>query len=405
MQLGLLTVVAAATTYSRFILSPLQEAVRLSMRLSDNQIAVLQGPAMALPLALGVLPLGIAVDRYSRQCLLVLFVGLCIAGNLITALTSSFALLCLARGLIGLAVPATAITVLSMLADLYPPEARGRALMVTAIGQVAGMSIAFALGGNLLGRWDSEPTPWRWTLLALTAPLVLVMVLMWVVREPARTGVGVASPRTRGVIRELWAHRAPVLSLLAGGSLVAMVDTAVEIWATPTFSRTFELPPDRIGALMATSFLVSGIVGPVAGGTLSDRCLRTGGPKRAITALSILALLSVPASLFSVVTGVTMASLLLAAFVTMGSAISVMTAALYTVVVPNELRGLCMGISSVVAVPLSLGLAPLAVSGLSGAIGGPGQIGVALTIVCMLISVLGAVAFRVGKQYLSSAAL
>src|SRR6185312_349592 len=87
----------------------------------------------------------------------------------------------------------------------------------------------------------------------------------------------------------------------------------------------------------------------------------------------------------------------LAAFVTLGNAISVVQATLFTVVIPNELRGLCVGLSTTLGIPFSMGLSPLIVSVLSGALGGSAALGKALALMCVTISLLGAAAFAWGQ--------
>ena len=120
-----------------------------------------------------------------------------------------------------------------------------------------------------------------------------------------------------------------------------------------------------------------------------------------VAALSGIALLSVPAGLLGVAPGVLFTSVLLAAFVTIGNAIGVIQATLFTVVIPNELRGLCIGLSTTVGIPFSMGLSPLAVSFLSGTLGGPADLGKALAIMCVSVSLLGAAIFAWGQRYFS----
>src|SRR5882757_6868763 len=73
LQFILIVIGATIAAYSRFIVSPLQETIRQSMALNDNQIAFIQGPALALPMVLGAVPLGLLIDRHSRASLLMIF--------------------------------------------------------------------------------------------------------------------------------------------------------------------------------------------------------------------------------------------------------------------------------------------------------------------------------------------
>jgi len=398
-QFALLTVAAAAAAYAATAVNPLQEAMRASQALSDNQIAILQGPALASALVTAAVPLGLLVDRYSRARLLLAFALLDLVGTLFTALAPNFFTLILARCLIGLTATATTVTAFSLLADLYAPAHRGRASMVVVIGQFAGTAAAFALGGVLLTASGSAPDSWRWALVWLAAPLLLVALSMLAMREPARSGLEIKNPSARETFRELWRFRTVIAPLLAGLVMAEVAFRAVLVWAAPTFSRSFSLAPDRVGALMSSVVLVSGVLGSVAGGTLADYGERIGGPRRTMSILSILTLLSAPAAVFAVMPGVVSAGALFFVFMTVVGAILVVAVALLTVVVPNELRGLCMAVSAAANVLLGIGLAPVTVSLLSGLLGGPARIGTALSLTCVVTCLFGAGLFTCGVRH------
>src|SRR5207249_1508965 len=69
-QLLLLAAAMAAGGYVRTAISPLQETMRIALSMSDNQMALLQGPVIGIPITLAAVPLGLLIDRYSRVRLL-----------------------------------------------------------------------------------------------------------------------------------------------------------------------------------------------------------------------------------------------------------------------------------------------------------------------------------------------
>src|ERR1700743_2673301 len=91
----------AAAGFARTMISPLQEAIRVSMALSDNQMALLQGPVIGVPVALTAIPLGLLIDRHSRSRLLMTFASLSLVGSLLTAFAPNFVCLLLTRCLAG----------------------------------------------------------------------------------------------------------------------------------------------------------------------------------------------------------------------------------------------------------------------------------------------------------------
>jgi MFS family permease len=403
-HLALLTLAATAGVYARTTLGPLQETLSAALSLSDNQIALLQGPALALPLAASAIPLGLAIDRYSRVHLLLLATLINLAASVTTAIASSFVMLFVARCLVGLATPMSAVAAYSLLADIYPSAQRGRAIMTIVLGQAGGASLAFALGGSLLASAGAGADAWRQAMLWMAVPLAPVSILILLLREPSRSGGHASRPPVREIWPELWRYRGVLGTLVAGVAVVNLADGAAMIWAAPTLARNFDLPADRIGAILGTALLVSGVLGPVVGGALADVCQRTGGPRRTINVLCGLTALSVPASLFALMPGAASAGVPLTLFLALGAAISVMTTAVAIVVMPNELRGLCVTLKFAVGTLFGLGIAPFAVSFLSSALGGRAQIGASLAWVCVSTSLFGTMMFALGKRYFPRAA-
>lgn len=402
LQLLLLAVAAWAVIYMRFALGPLQESLRRDLGLTDNQIAWLLGPAVAVPLALCAIPAGLIVDRYSRAPLFMIFLVIACGATVLTAVTSSLPLLILGRILVGMTVAVILVAAFSLVADLYEPSQRGRATMVLLIGEIGGAPAAFALGGTLLGMGGSITyfglEGWRWALLWMSAPLLVCALLMIGLREPPRTGVIVKKPPLRKVFPELWRYRGVVGTLLVARIMAWVGDGAVLIWGAPTFERNFGLSPQETGAIMAMVLLISGIVGPMLGGPLADFCQRRGGPRRTIAILSFLMLLSAPAALFGIMPSVTLASIALTVFLSVGFTGAAAGMAVATVIIPGEVRGLYISITFALGSLFSFALAPVLVSGLSTALGGQSMVGHALAIVGGITAVIGAIVFGVGRK-------
>lgn len=396
-QLLLLGAAAWAVTYARFSLGPLQEVARIDLDLSDNQIALLQGPAMALPMVLGAVPLGLVVDKYSRAPVVMLFVALSLAAIVLNGVTSSVALLVVSRALVGLSLSAVVIAAYSIVADLYGAAQRGRAIMAITMGEVVAAPAAFALGGALLATLGTGN--WRTALLWMSIPILVVTLSSFALREPPRTGVVTRNEPMREAWPRFWRYRSLVIPLLLARIMVWIADGGVMVWGAPSFTRTFALPPDRIGAIMATAFMISGVLGPLIGGPLADLCQRAGGPRRTVAAICILACLSVPAAFFIFIPHVTLAAVLLTVFLTLHFIIATMATTVAMVVIPGELRGLYTAVGVTVGALFSIGVAPVVVSGISGALGGAAMIGTALAIVCAATSTIGAVVFASGRRY------
>jgi MFS family permease len=237
-------------------------------------------------------------------------------------------------------------------------------------------------------------------MLWLCGPLAAAAVAMMGLRErPRYSAAEEAKLPIRTALAELWQHRSIMACLLAGKIFVGSAYSAVVTWAAPAFARTFHLPADRSGSTVAAALLVSGITGPLVGGLLADFCQRTGGPRRTMGALSVLALVCVPAGLFGIVPSLAAATVLLGLFATVTSLIGIAEMTLTTIVIPNHLRGLSLSVLIAVGLIFGVGLAPVAISLLSGAVGGPSMIGKALALLCSAVGAAGALAFAFARRY------
>jgi MFS family permease len=153
------------------------------------------------------------------------------------------------------------------------------------------------------------------------------------------------------------------------------------------------LAPSRVGSIMGSVLLASGLAGPIVGGVIADLAHGRGGTRYTLLALTGLSLVAVPSGLFACASSSLSASVLLVIFMSAAGAVIVAGTTLLTIVVPGELRGLCMALTSAAFLLLGFGVAPLLVSLLSGAMGGPLAIGKALAWVCASTSCFGAFAF------------
>lgn len=397
-QFLLLTGIATAALYARTAVSPLQEVMRTALGLSDNQMALLQGPALALAPIAFAMWLGLLVDRHSRVRLLLIFAVCNLVGTVLTALAPTFATLFAARCLIGLAHTGTSVAAFSLLADLFRPDERGRASMVVLIGQIVGTSAVFALGGALVARAGVGADAWRHTMLWLAVPLVLIIPLAMAMREPARCGGPIERSPVRQALAGLWGQRRVIAPILGGLVMTEIAMCGVFVWAAPTLSRNFSLSVEHVGSILSASVLAAGVLGSIAGGLLLDRCQRIGGPRLSLLTLAVLSALTVPSGLFPMAPGALSASVLLVIFLMIVDAAVTMTMALLTVVVPNEVRGLCLAAAIGLNTLFGVAVTPLIVSGLSGALGGAAMIGASLAIVCVVAGVLGTVLFALARR-------
>jgi MFS family permease len=387
--------------FCRMTLSALQEPLKAGLSLTDNQVSLVQGVAMALAAVLGVIPIGLLVDRVNRVRLLNIFFFLNFAGTVATALSAGFAELFFSRAVVGFSTAAVAVTALSLLADLFPRAQRGRGSMILGVGQTLGIAAAFAVGGALVVAFRSSDA-WRSATLVMSCPLLAAFLLSLLLREQERMEVALERPTLARSVGELWSFRGVYAPLLAGLIVAAGAGGAVLVWGVPTLSRSFGVSTGRGDSVMGAALLASGLLGPLIGGFAADRCLSTGkgGSSRAMALLAALAVLSSSLGLFAVAPGFGLASVGLTGFLLAGAVITTVSLTLITALLPNEIRGFSLAVLSVAQILFDTGLAPSLVSTLGGRLGGPASVGVALASVCVAAGAIAGVAFLVGRAYL-----
>lgn len=199
-------------------------------------------------------------------------------------------------------------------------------------------------------------------------------------------------------MRELWARRAFLGPLFAGQTSVVMADAAAGIWAAPVLERNFGVPPEQFAGWLGLIVLVAGIAGAILGGVAADLGQKTGRRGGLLMGAVIAAALGVPAALFPVMGDVTGFKLAIGLLVLCGSVTGLVTSVALTTLIPNEVRGLCIGAFIAIAGLIGFGIAPVLVTLVSGLLGGEGHLGTALAIVGVGVSALSVLAFALAMR-------
>ncbi|MFB4319319.1 MFS transporter [Actinomadura sp. 21ATH] len=336
--------------------------------------------AFALVCAVLAPVLGTLTARWPRRRILLIALGVYLAGNAATAVAPSFPLLVTAQMVAaagaGLFVPAAAVTA----AALVPAERRGRAIALVTTGFTAATALGAPIGTVLGGALGWRATVW---FLAGLAVLGMVFVLVLV---PGRVTV----PAPEGLGERLRPLRDPRALALMGTTLVGF--TAVYIPYT-YISAVFEPATGGDSGRLAVLLFLFGAVGALAnyaGGTLADRL---GGRAVASGAIALLtaALLVMPLATGS-----------LAAAAVMVVAYGVPAWALTT---PQQHRLIALDPASAsVYVSLNAAILYLAISlsGMAGAAGigwfGAGRLAPAAAVIALLALGLSELAHRLTRR-------
>jgi len=373
----LLAAVLFAGGMIRTVFSPLQEAAKLDLRLSDFAISLVQGLATGAPIALVSIPLAWVIDHGRRVRLLVALFAVCVVGTFWTAFATGLVSLFLARMLSALGASCAIPVIISLVADLCAPEKRGRAIVVLGLGTYAGAAAAFVLGGMLLTGLSNHPiaalagmAPWRGTHLLLGMAGSLLLFPLFLLREPARREVELHTTSLGPTMRALWAKRAFLFPLFAGQIGVSMADTAAGVWATPVLIRGYHLQPVAFAGWVGAILFVGGILGSILGGFGADLGQKTGRRGGILIAAVLATALGIPTALFPIMPSIGGFQILFFFLLLAGTITSVVASTTVAVLIPNEERGACMAAFSVISSIVGASVAPTIVTLLSTLMGG-----------------------------------
>ena len=398
----LLALVATVAFTALGSFGTVQESAKAELDLSDDALALIQGLGAAVPMVLFSVPVGILVDRRNRVRLTMGLAVLWTLGTLLTAFAPSAGWLTAARMLVGIGSTGSLTAALSLCADFCAPAQRGKAMLIVNLGKALGVALGFALTGWLFGLlsdhaapgWLADVAPWRSThvLLAMISAMLIVPLLL--LREPIRREVEASTNAPfRVVAAELWSRRAFLIPLFAGQIAVVMADVAAGVWVAPVLSRDFGLSPQEFAGWVGALMFGTGVAGAVLGGISADLGQKSKLRGGIILGAVIAAGLGIPAALFPLMPSITGFAIALGVLSLCGAVTGLVVSVALTVLLPNELRGLCIGAFIAVAGLIGFGLAPWIVPRVSAFMGGETMLAEALAIVGVSVSTLSFLAF------------
>jgi hypothetical protein len=133
----------------------------------------------------------------------------------------------------------------------------------------------------------------------------------------------------------------------------------------------------------------AGVLGALTGGIAADAGQKSARRGGILIGAIVAAVAAVPATLFPLAGSVPLFAGLLFAMLLGGTITGLITATALAVLLPNELRGLSVGVFLAVGGLVAFGIAPSLVTALSTLIGGEAMLGQALALVGFAVSVLG----------------
>jgi predicted MFS family arabinose efflux permease len=368
------------------LLAPLQEAAKADLGMNDMQLGLIIGTATAVPVAILSLPIAWMVDHGTRVKLLIVLTSLWALGTIATAFVPNFYGLFAARLVAGIGAGTAFPVVVSILADVCMPQKRGRSMLLISIGAWAGAAAAFAIGGSLFGYLEAHPTafvagmaPWRETHLIVGIAAALLVLPLFLMKEPERHEVEQTSVALKPALQAFWKRRKFLGPLFVGNFAGSLAEAAAALWIGSVLIRQYHQTPGQFGGWVGLVILGSGVIGSIIGGFTADaghKLKMRGGillPALIATAFSI------PASAYAIMPTVTGFAWVLFILLVGGTIVNLVNSAAIAVLIPNEERALSLAALKIVSTVVSGLVVPPVIIWMTTVMHGPTGIGRALT--------------------------
>lgn len=268
--------------------------IKMDLKLSDTQTALIIGFMAGLMNGLASLPISRIIDRYRRTFIIGL--GLVIAGlsSIATGLAFTAMGMLVARMLGGLGGAGHGPACYSMLGDLFSPIKLPKALSAMNIGFSYGLGLSFVLGGTLIYAVTKMPPvvwpvvgelrPWQVVFIIMGLPDLLWGLLVWfTLAEPKRRGLGVATSSAataetiplRQVFAYWWDNRAAFAPMYLGLACNCIAFGAAA-WMAEFYRRTFGWGIDKYAVTQGILLLILTPFFLLFGGWLAERFAKQG---------------------------------------------------------------------------------------------------------------------------------
>lgn len=291
--LVMLVLVAAFSYFDRFVFALALEPIKQDLNLSDSQLGLMTGFAFAAFYALAGIPIARWADRGNRVTISSVTVGLLSLAVFLCSFVTSFFQLLVARAGVAVGEAGSIPPAQSLIAEYFDRAERPRAMAI----YFANYSISMIIG-YLLGGWLLEQLGWRTTFMVIGIPGVVIA--LWVkltLREPRlqqdKTTIS-SQPSLLTTLTILWRQRT-FRQMLAAFCVAYFFSMGTSQWVAAFFMRSHGMSAAELGAWLALTWGVFGILGNFIGGYYAKR-YADRQERRQLRTLAFISILNVFAS-------------------------------------------------------------------------------------------------------------
>ena len=285
----MLTIAYIFSFVDRYILGLLIEPIKAEFDLSDRSIGWLLSAFTLIYGFVGIF-MGWLIDRGKRVWIVSIGVALWSVATIATGTAKNFTQLFAARMGVGVGEATLSPAAFSIIGDSFPTERRGKPIAFYSAALPVGAGIASLLSGAIIA-WTvasgnqslplfGELSPWRYTMIIVGLPGLLLALFFIFIKEPARRPVAasadvISGSGFRDAMKYIWDNRLLYLGFLSIiGTMTAIAYS--QGFLAPTFERTWGWSPQKYALVNGIALLILGPVNMLIMGALSDWWTKKG---------------------------------------------------------------------------------------------------------------------------------
>ncbi len=285
----MLTIAYIFSFVDRYILGLLVEPIKAEFALSDIEIGWLLSAFTIIYGVVGIF-MGWLIDRGRRMWIVSIGVALWSAATVATGMAKNFVQLFIARMSVGVGEATLSPATFSMIGDSFPPERRGKPIAFYSSALPIGAGVASlvsagiiawaASGGSQSLPFFGELSPWRFTLIVVGLPGILLALFFLFMKEPVRRPAPESEQTVGGSgFMDALRYLRDNFALYAGVILIVCCMTAIAYsqgLLPSTFERTWGWSPQKYALINGIALLIIGPINMMIFGSLSDRMTGKG---------------------------------------------------------------------------------------------------------------------------------
>jgi len=400
------------STIDRGMLALVIDPVRQDLGVSEMQIALLQGFAFSIFYVTVGLPMGIIADVVNRRRLLIIGIFVWSAATIAGGFAQGFGSMFASRLFIGVGEAVLGPCAVTMISDLFPAERRGRPMAFYVFGSMIAYGIGSLVSGVILnlaprGVFADIPVigdlaPWRIAFALVGSSGLLIVLLLFLLREPARQVEPASSASGKKDaafiegLRTLSARKSIFLPLYGSLALFATGGSVATGWGAVFLTRVFGYPIGVAGQGLGASQIVWAILGAVIAGIIVDKIGARKGAAGRMRLAGTVALSGIVSSFPFLANSGGVAIVMLGEVMLVSAIYGTTMLSVISEITPGKVRGFAVALYAFVMTIIGGSLGPIAVAWLTESVfGSPLAVGSSMAVIGLSAFALSALlAFR-----------